>query len=45
MFVWDDMMKLCDSIDRLKIVDRKKKIVRIQDFKTDGDIHEKKYQL
>jgi hypothetical protein len=38
-------MKLCGSIDRLQIVDRKKKIVRIQDYKTDGNIHEKKYQL
>lgn len=45
VFVWDEGLKLCGSIDRLQIVDRKKKIVRIQDFKTDGDIHEKKYQL
>lgn len=45
VFIWDQGLKLCGSIDRLKIVDRKKKIVRIQDFKTDGDIHEKKYQL
>lgn len=45
VFVWDDEAKLCGSIDRLKIVDRKQKIVRIQDFKTDGNIHEKKYQL
>lgn len=45
VFVWDEGLKLCGSIDRLKVIDRKKKIVRIQDFKTDGDIHEKKYQL
>lgn len=45
VFVWDEGMKLCGSIDRLQVIDRKKKIVRIQDFKTDGNIHEKKYQL
>ena len=45
MFIWDAGLKLCGSIDRVKVIDRKKKIVRIQDFKTDGDIHEKKYQL
>lgn len=45
VFIWDAGLKLCGSIDRLMVVDRKKKIVRIQDFKTDGDIHEKKYQL
>lgn len=45
VFIWDQGLKLCGSIDRLKIIDRKKKIVRIQDFKTDGDIHEKRYQL
>ena len=45
VFVWDEGMKLCGSIDRIKIVDRKKKIIRIQDFKTDGNIHEKKYQV
>jgi len=44
-FVWLDAFKLCGSIDRIKVIDRKKKIVRIQDFKTDGDIHDKKYQL
>lgn len=37
-------IKLCGSIDRVKIIDRDKKIIRIQDFKTDGDIHSKKYQ-
>ena len=45
VFIWDAGLKLCGSIDRLVVVDRKKKIVRIQDFKTDGNIHEKKYQL
>lgn len=45
LFIWDEGMRLCGSIDRLKIVDRKKKIVRIQDYKTDGDIHQKEYQL
>lgn len=45
VFIWDAGLKLCGSIDRVKFIDRKKKIVRIQDFKTDGDIHEKKYQL
>lgn len=45
VFIWDAGLKLCGSIDRLMVVDRKKKTVRIQDFKTDGNIHEKKYQL
>ena len=45
VFVWLDSDKLCGSIDRIKVVDRDKRIVRIQDFKTDGDIHDKKYQL
>ena len=45
VFIWDAGLKLCGSIDRLVVVDRKKKIVRIQDFKTDGNIHEKKCQL
>lgn len=44
-FVWDREFKLCGSIDRIKVIDLKKRIVRIQDFKTDADIHEKKYQL
>ena len=44
-FVWDKGLKLCGSIDRIKVVDLKKRIIRIQDFKTDADIHEKKYQL
>lgn len=43
VFVWDEGLKLCGSIDRLQVIDRKKKIVRIQDFKTDGDIHGDKY--
>lgn len=44
-FIWDADKKLCGSIDRIKVIDKEKKIIRIQDFKTDGDIHEKKYQL
>ena len=44
-FVWLHDKKLCGSIDRVKVIDAEKKIVRIQDFKTDGDIHEKTYQL
>ncbi len=44
-FVWDRGLKLCGSIDRIKVVDLKKRIIRIQDFKTDADIHETKYQL
>jgi len=44
-FVWDKGLKLCGSIDRIKVVDLKKRIIRIQDFKTDADIHETKYQL
>jgi len=44
-FVWEKGLKLCGSIDRIKVVDMKKRIIRIQDFKTDADIHETKYQL
>lgn len=44
-FVWLDEKGLCGAIDRVKVIDADKKIVRIQDFKTDGDIHEKTYQL
>ena len=44
-FIWDRGLKLCGSIDRIKVVDLKKRIIRIQDFKTDADIHETKYQL
>jgi len=44
-FVWSHDAKLCGAIDRVKVIDADKKIVRIQDFKTDGDIHEKTYQL
>ena len=44
-FVWDKGLKLCGSIDRIKVIDLKKRIIRIQDFKTDADIHETKYQL
>lgn len=44
-FVWEKGLKLCGSIDRIKVVDLKKRIIRIQDFKTDADIHETKYQL
>ena len=45
VFIWDTGLKFCGSIDRVRIVDAKKKIVHVQDFKTDGNIHEKKYQL
>jgi hypothetical protein len=44
-FVWEKGLKLCGSIDRIKVIDMKKRIIRIQDFKTDADIHEAKYQL
>ena len=44
LFIWEDEIKLCGSIDRIKVIDREKRIIRIQDFKTDGDIHDKKYQ-
>ena len=44
-FIWDKGLKLCGSVDRIKVVDLKRRIIRIQDYKTDADIHEKKYQL
>lgn len=43
-FIWSHEAKLCGSIDRVKVIDAEKRIIRIQDFKTDGDIHETKYQ-
>lgn len=44
-FIWAHEEELAGSIDRVKVIDAEKKIIRIQDFKTDGDIHEKTYQL
>lgn len=44
-FVWLHGKNLCGSIDLIKVIDAKKKVVRIQDFKTDGDVHEKTYQI
>lgn len=44
-FVWLHDKKLAGSIDRIKVIDADKKIVRIQDFKTDADIHQPEYQL
>jgi hypothetical protein len=44
-FIWDKGLKLCGSVDRIKVVDLKKRIIRIQDFKTDADVNETKYQL
>ncbi len=44
-FIANEEYKLAGTIDRLKFVDREKKIVRIQDYKTDGDILEKRYQV
>lgn len=43
-FIWDKGLKLCGSVDRIKVIDLKKRIIRIQDFKTDADVHETKYQ-
>lgn len=40
--VVDREQKLCGFIDRLLIVDEAKKIVRVQDYKTNPDIHKKK---
>lgn len=44
-FVANKEYKLAGTIDRIKFIDREKKIVRIQDFKTDSDINEKRYQV
>ncbi len=44
-FVANEEYKLAGVIDRVKFIDRDKKIVRIQDYKTDGDIKEKRYQI
>lgn len=44
-FVANEEFHLAGTIDRLKFIDREKKIVRVQDFKTDGDIKEKRYQV
>lgn len=44
-FIWTHEKGLCGAIDRVKVIDVEKKIIRIQDFKTDGNIHEPTYQL
>lgn len=44
-FIWDDAKKLSGSVDRIKIMNLANRTLRIQDYKTDGDIHDKKYQL
>lgn len=44
-FVANEEYKLAGTIDRLKFIDRENKVIRIQDFKTDGDIKEKRYQV
>jgi len=44
-FVANEEFKLAGTIDRLLFVDREKKIVRVQDYKTDGNIQDKKYQV
>lgn len=43
-FIASDAFGICGFIDRLLFVDRAKKIVRIQDYKTDNDILEAEYQ-
>lgn len=45
VFVSNDEFRVCGFVDRIKIVDREKKILRIQDYKTDGNIHQKEYQV
>lgn len=42
VFIADDKTLRCGSIDRLLIVDKEMKIVRIQDFKTNNEIHKSK---
>lgn len=44
-FVWILEERLCGAIDRVKVIDPDKKIIRIQDYKTDSNIHDKRYQL
>lgn len=41
VFVADDELMWCGQIDRLLITDRKKKICRIQDYKTNSDVNKK----
>ena len=43
-FIADEKHKLASRVDRIKWIDREKRIIRIQDYKTDGDIHSKEYQ-
>jgi hypothetical protein len=45
VFVADAEKKFCGFIDRLLIVDPEKKIVRVQDYKTNPDIHKKETVL
>lgn len=42
-FVWLHEKQLAGAIDRVKVIDAEKKIIRIQDYKTNGNIHETKY--
>ena len=42
VFVADEETLSCGSIDRLLVVNKKEKIVRVQDFKTNYDIFKKK---
>ena len=44
-FIWLHDEELGGSIDRVKVIDADKKIIRIQDYKTNGDIHETSYQF
>jgi len=40
-FIIDLEGKRCGQVDRVKFIDRKKKIVRIQDYKTNADVNKK----
>lgn len=43
-FVADRSTRLCGKIDRLLIVDEKKKICRVQDFKTNFDVNKRGFK-
>lgn len=44
-FIWLHDKELAGAIDRVKVVDAAKKIIRIQDYKTNGNIHSTEYQF
>lgn len=43
-FIWNDKLKFCGSIDRLRILDAENNVVAIEDYKTDANMFAVKKQ-